>query len=106
MRISDWRSDVCSSDLIGSVGAVRARRTRFVMLTVALAAVPVTAPVAAMLPPGAPPAPITQIAAAERMAVAIIVVHPHPVTGIIIIVVPASAESDADRKSTRLNSSH
>src|SRR3546814_20264183 len=78
MRISDWRSDVCSSDLIGSVGAVRARRTRFVMLTVALAAVPVTAPVAAMLPPGAPPPPITQIAAAERMAVAIIVVHPHP----------------------------
>src|SRR3546814_6190849 len=95
-------------------------------------AVPVVA-IAAMLPPGAAAAPIVEVAAVQRIAVAVIVVHPQAIAGVEIIIVPTAAKADADeaaaivgrivavvpitivigigvvvidRKSTRLNSSH
>ena len=47
-----------------------------------------------MLPPGAAAAPIVQILATQRIAVAIAVEEPHAVARIIIIIVPAAAEAD------------
>jgi hypothetical protein len=74
---------------MGSPAVIAAARRR-AALPVAVAAV------AAMLPPGAAPAPIVQILVPQRVAVAIIVEHPHAVAGVIIIVVPTAAEADLD----------
>src|SRR5690606_30115734 len=79
--------------------ATRPRAARAVVVAVATvpaagaARLPVLPP-AMMFPPGAAPAPIVEILAAQRIAVAVIVEHPHAVAGIIIAVVPAAAEPD------------
>src|SRR3546814_8628053 len=99
MRISDWSSDVCSSDLrvYGDVIPSHASYKRIVVLKQPVGVV------AAITPWNFPSAMITRKIAPALAAGCAVVLKPASETPFSALALAALAE---DRKSTRLNSSH
>src|SRR3546814_9708162 len=103
MRISDWSSDVCSSDL--STSEEQAARTLYRSLFPSFPSFP--APLAEAAPAGTVAGPIgadpTPVALVQDALRAAVVVAP---VGAVEAVQAHRSAAARDRKSTRLNSSH
>src|SRR3546814_3809168 len=104
MRISDWSSDVCSSDLRVEEIIVTARRTEENLQTTPVAVTAISAA-------GLERAQINDVVAVQRAAPNLTITSGTPAaSGFAIISMRGQANLNAgnasDRKSTRLNSSH
>src|SRR3546814_2420379 len=96
MRISDWSSDVCSSDLVD--GLIEARGNQIVVARipdVAMAALIIGTPLSAI-----------EKASFERHQEPVLAPMVAGFAGVAAGVVDHVVEEPVDRKSTRLNSSH
>src|SRR3546814_9070969 len=111
MRISDWSSDVCSSDLFGA-GAVMARFDWYPVLNACLvilaALIILVLPLADGLVPGAIHGWGDAPAAAFLFPLIGVVLAPvYPtIISVMLSAMPHRQHPPLDRKSTRLNSSH
>src|SRR3546814_5829010 len=103
MRISDWSSDVCSSDLLATSSQARRRASRTLLDGVHLCA-------AYLQQVGHPPCCVVgETARAHPEVAAIIAQCQSGATKCIVLpdaLFGALSQVEQDRKSTRLNSSH
>src|SRR3546814_3439838 len=111
MRISDWSSDVCSSDLAILVTPVAVRRrpgrrsTRMTRVAGAFVLFLVAAAIALPLVFAVARLPLVFLLAGAIVVLVLFLVLAAPMAGLVLVRVSPRGLR-ADRKSTRLNSSH
>src|SRR3546814_2051754 len=101
MRISDWSSDVCSSDLLGHLAALDGRDADFFEIVGEFDQRGIAVELAAMLEAASPGEDRRDRVGRGRLALLVhsVVARDRAVRGL-------GFDRLADRKSTRLNSSH